>query len=183
AMATTAFEELERAYDEAVGLDPAARGAYVEDLRSRSGELAARLAAMLEADTQSVDASVRDVLAEAEQQRSGDRLIGPYRVLGELGEGGFGVVYLAEQPAPIRRLVALKLLKPGMDSKAALARFNDERQALALLDHPTIVQALDAGTSAEGWPYFVMPLVPGLAITAYCAESKATIAERVRRVI
>ena len=182
-MGTTAFEELERAYDEAVGLDPASRVAYVENLRSRSGEIASRLAAMLEADTQRVDASVRDVLAEAEQRRSGDRLIGPYRVLGELGEGGFGVVYLAEQPAPIRRLVAVKLLKPGMDSKAALARFNDERQALALLDHPTIVQALDAGTSAEGWPYFVMPLVPGLAITAYCAESKATIAERVRLVI
>ncbi len=182
-MATTAFEELERAYDEAVGLDPASRVAYVENLRSRSGEIASRLAAMLEADTQRVDASVRDMLAEAEQRRSGDRLIGPYRVLGELGEGGFGVVYLAEQPAPIRRLVAVKLLKPGMDSKAALARFNDERQALALLDHPTIVQALDAGTSAEGWPYFVMPLVPGLAITAYCAESKATIAERVRLVI
>ena len=182
-MGTTAFEELERAYDEAIALDPASRGAYVEDLRSRSGELAARLAAMLGADTQSVDASVREVLAEAEQRRAGDRLIGPYRVLGELGEGGFGVVYLAEQSAPIRRLVAVKLIKPGMDSKAALARFNDERQALALLDHPAIVQALDAGTSAEGWPYFVMPLVPGLSITRFCEEGKATIADRVRLVI
>jgi non-specific serine/threonine protein kinase/serine/threonine-protein kinase len=96
------------------------------------------------------------------------RPIGPYRLLQLLGEGGMGEVWLAEQVTPIRRTVALKLIKAGMDTKAVVARFESERQALALMDHPNIAHVYDAGTTPEGRPYFVMEYVPGLPITDYC---------------
>ncbi len=104
--------------------------------------------------------------------------IGPYSVLRELGEGGCGVAYLAHQTAPVKRQVALKVIKPGMDTKAVIARFEAERQALALLDHPNIARVFDAGTTTEGRPYFVMELIRGIKITEYCAQSRLTISER-----
>ena len=104
--------------------------------------------------------------------------IGPYTVLRELGEGGCGVAYLVDQTAPVKRQVALKVIKPGMDTKVVIARFEAERQALALLDHPNIAKVLDAGTTPEGRPYFVMELVRGIKITEYCAQSRLTIPER-----
>jgi serine/threonine protein kinase len=85
--------------------------------------------------------------------------IGPYKVLSVLGEGGFGIVYLAEQKKPVRRQVALKVIKPGMDSKQVVARFESEEQALALLDHPNIANVFDGGTTESGRPYFVMEYV------------------------
>src|SRR4051812_9682190 len=94
--------------------------------------------------------------------------IGPYKLLQEIGEGGFGVVYMAEQQEPVRRKVALKIIKPGMDSKEVIARFESERQALALMDHPNIARVLDAGATESGRPYFVMELVRGVPITEYC---------------
>jgi eukaryotic-like serine/threonine-protein kinase len=100
--------------------------------------------------------------------------IGQYKLLEQIGEGGFGVVFLAEQRAPIRRRVALKILKPGMDSRQVIARFQAERQALALMDHPNIAKVLDAGATAVGRPYFVMELVKGIAITDYCNECSLT---------
>jgi serine/threonine protein kinase len=87
--------------------------------------------------------------------------IGPYKLLQEIGEGGFGVVYMAEQVEPVRRKVALKIIKPGMDTKQVVARFEAERQALALMDHPNIAKVLDAGSTESGRPYFVMELVKG----------------------
>ena len=96
------------------------------------------------------------------------RPIGPYRLLSVLGEGGFGVVYLADQVSPVRRRVALKVIKPGMDSKQVIARFEAERQALAMMDHPNIARVLDAGTTDSGRPFFVMELVRGIPITEYC---------------
>jgi eukaryotic-like serine/threonine-protein kinase len=104
--------------------------------------------------------------------------IGPFRLLQELGEGGCGVAYLAEQTAPVRRQVALKVIKPGMDTKAVIARFEAERQVLALLDHPNIAKVFDAGATSEGRPYFLMELVRGIRITEYCAQSRMTIPER-----
>ena len=104
--------------------------------------------------------------------------IGPYRLLGVLGEGGFGIVYLAEQKQPIRRQVALKVIKPGMDTKQVIARFEAERQALALLDHPNIAHVFDAGTTQAGRPYFVMEHVTGLPITEHCDREKLSIKER-----
>ncbi|MFC1794769.1 protein kinase [Planctomycetota bacterium] len=104
--------------------------------------------------------------------------IGHYKLLSVLGEGGFGIVYLAEQKKPVRRQVALKVIKPGMDSKQVIARFESERQALALLDHPNIARIFDGGTTEAGRPYFVMELVKGLPITEYCDKHKLSIEER-----
>ena len=96
--------------------------------------------------------------------------IGPYKLLQQIGEGGFGVVYMAEQEKPFRRRVALKIIKPGMDTKQVVARFEAERQALAMLDHPNIAKVFDAGATPTGRPYFVMELVKGIPITDYCDE-------------
>jgi len=104
--------------------------------------------------------------------------IGPYRLLQMIGEGGMGEVWLPEQKAPIRRTVALKLIKAGMDTKAVVARFESERQALALMDHPNIAQVYDAGSTTEGRPYFAMEYVPGLPITEYCDKHQLTVKER-----
>jgi eukaryotic-like serine/threonine-protein kinase len=104
--------------------------------------------------------------------------IGPYRILQLLGEGGMGEVWLAEQKKPIHRTVALKLIKAGMDTKAVVARFESERQALALMDHPSIARVFDAGSTTEGRPYFVMEYVPGMPITEYCDKHRLTFKER-----
>jgi len=104
--------------------------------------------------------------------------IGPYKLLSILGEGGFAVVYLAEQEHPVKRRVALKIIKPGMDSKEVIARFEAERQALAMLDHPNIAHVFDAGTTKEGHPYFIMERVNGVSITEYCDSKTLTIADR-----
>src|SRR5262249_31073161 len=105
-------------------------------------------------------------------------VIGPYKLLEPIGEGGMGVVYMAEQTRPMRRKVALKIIKPGMDTKQVIARFEAERQALALMDHPNIARVLDAGGTERGRPYFVMELVRGIPITEYCDQAHLPIAER-----
>jgi WD40 repeat protein/serine/threonine protein kinase len=105
-------------------------------------------------------------------------VVGPYRLLEVVGEGGMGTVYLAEQQEPIRRLVALKVIKAGMDSRAVLARFEVERQALALMDHPNIARVFDAGTTPSGRPYFAMELVKGVPITKYCDEQRLGLRQR-----
>jgi eukaryotic-like serine/threonine-protein kinase len=104
--------------------------------------------------------------------------IGPYRIVSQVGEGGFGAVYLAQQDRPVRRRVALKVIKLGMDTKAVVARFEQERQALAVMDHPNIAKVLDAGATATGRPYFVMEYVEGVAITEYCDRHRLTIPQR-----
>ena len=104
--------------------------------------------------------------------------IGPYKLLRILGEGGFAVVYLAEQERPVKRRVALKVIKPGMDTKQVIARFEAERQALALLDHPNIAHVFNAGTTQAGRPYFIMEYVKGVPITEHCDRHKLTIEER-----
>jgi serine/threonine protein kinase len=98
--------------------------------------------------------------------------IGPYKLIQPLGEGGMGAVWMAQQTEPVKRLVALKLIKPGMDSKQVLARFEAERQALALMDHPHIAKVLNADATAAGRPYFVMELVKGVPITKYCDDQR-----------
>jgi len=104
--------------------------------------------------------------------------IGPYKLLQQIGEGGMGIVYMAEQQEPVRRKVALKIIKPGMDSAQVIARFDAERQALALMDHQNIARVLDAGTTASGRPYFVMELVKGVPITKFCDDNHLTPRER-----
>src|SRR6266446_669184 len=111
--------------------------------------------------------------------KPGDR-IGRYKLLTQLGEGGCGVVYLAEQEKPVRRQVALKLIKPGMDTRSVIARFEAERQALALMDHPNIAKVFDAGATESGRPYFVMELVRGVKITEYCDQHSLTTDDRLK---
>ena len=120
-------------------------------------------------------------LPSADQQPMAERpgtVIGPYKLLEPIGEGGFGVVFLADQTQPVRRQVALKVLKPGMDTRQVVARFEAERQALALMDHPHIAKVLDGGTTAADRPYFVMELVKGVPITRYCDDRRLTLRER-----
>ena len=104
--------------------------------------------------------------------------IGRYKLLEQVGEGGMGVVYVAEQTEPVRRRVALKIIKPGMDTKQVIARFEAERQALAMMDHPNIARVLDAGTTEAGRPYFVMELVRGMPITEYCDKARLSPRQR-----
>jgi serine/threonine protein kinase len=109
--------------------------------------------------------------------------IGPYKLMEQIGEGGMGIVYVAEQYAPVRRKVALKIIKPGMDTREMIARFEAERQALALMDHPNIAKVLDAGTTRAGRPYFVMELVKGIPVTQYCDDHRLTPKERLELLI
>jgi len=105
-------------------------------------------------------------------------MIGPYKLLEQIGEGGFGVVFMAEQTHPVRRKVAVKVIKPGMDSRQVVARFEAERQALALMDHPNIAKVLDADATDLGRPYFVMELVRGIPVTQFCDDKRLTARER-----
>src|SRR5262249_54270239 len=131
-------------------------------------------------------------LDEPVSERPGT-VIGPYKLLEQIGEGGFGVVFMAEQAQPVRRKVALKILKPGMDTRQVIARFEAERQALAMMDHPNIAKVFDGGVTdsplatsegersgVRGWgrPYFVMELVKGVPITEYCDEHHLTPRQR-----
>ncbi len=109
--------------------------------------------------------------------RPGTR-VGPYQLMELIGEGGMGLVFVAEQEHPIRRTVALKVIKPGMDSRQVIARFEAERQALALMDHPNIATVLDADTTDAGRPYFVMELVKGVPITNYCDQNRLPTRQR-----
>src|SRR5262249_57548885 len=105
-------------------------------------------------------------------------LIGPYKLIEQTGEGGMGTVWMALQTEPVKRLVAVKLIKAGMDSKAVLARFEAERQALALMDHPNIARVIDGGTTDGGRPYFVMDLVKGIPLTEYCDARRLSVNDR-----
>jgi tetratricopeptide (TPR) repeat protein/serine/threonine protein kinase len=129
-------------------------------------------------------AALSETVDEAGATERPGTVIGPYKLLEQIGEGGFGVVFMAEQQQPIRRKVALKLIKPGMDTRQVIARFEAERQALALMDHPNIAKVLDAGQTPPAYaggslrPYFVMDLVKGLPITEFCDQARLPIRER-----
>ncbi len=133
----------------------------------------ANAGAFLENGAVAPDATLDQPITE----RAGSR-IDRYKLLEKIGEGGFGVVFMAEQEEPVRRKVALKVIKPGMDTKDVIARFEAERQALAMMDHPNIAKVLDGGATESGRPYFVMELVRGIPITDYCDENKLTTRER-----
>src|SRR5262249_16934315 len=133
--------------------------AEVEKLLRAQAEMGSFHEASRAAQRETVDAPIAE--------RPGTT-VGPYKLLQEIGEGSFGIVFMAEQQEPIRRTVALKILKPGMDTRQVVARFESERQALALMDHPNIARVLDAGATDSGRPYFVMELVKGVPITEFC---------------
>jgi serine/threonine protein kinase len=164
------FAMLEEAFDRCQSASTAQRESIIAELGKSSPDAAAQLRRML--DLPPVDqAAVAELIGEVAMEASDlepRRVIGKYTLLSVLGEGGCGIVYLAEQPAPVHRLVAIKIIKPGMDTRQVLARFNDERQALALMDHPSVVTSIDAGSTDDGHPYVVMPLIPGLSVTQFC---------------
>src|SRR6266481_5545877 len=129
-------------------------------------------------DTSGLDATYPSANTAAELTSVEQKSLGPYRLLQKLGEGGMGRVWLAEQTAPVRRRVAVKLIKAGMYDDAVLKRFASERQSLAIMDHPSIAKVFDAGTTPDGQPYFVMEYVPGVPITDYCDQKRLNIRER-----
>jgi len=154
------------------------REAYLDQACAGNQALRRRLAALLQAH-ESPDPFLEPPVAQAgtatvllPPEEGPGALIGRYKILERIGQGGFGVVYVAEQREPIKRRVALKIIKLGMDTRQVVARFEAERQALALMDHPNIAKVLDAGATETGRPYFVMELVRGIPITHYCDQEK-----------
>jgi serine/threonine protein kinase/tetratricopeptide (TPR) repeat protein len=159
-----------------------AQALYLQQVCGDNSELRHRVSALLRVQAEqpgfleSPAAEIFTVDRPVTEQTGGR--IGPYKLLQELGEGGMGVVFMAEQTDPVERRVALKLIKPGMDTRQVIARFEAERQALALMDHPSIAKVLDAGTTDSGRPFFVMELVRGVPITEYCDQHQLTPRQR-----
>ncbi len=169
---------------------PAARAAVLDAACGAEGELRRRVEALLKLHDEpasflaeppgggGVSPEAAPTEAKAESRDGPGAVIGPYKLLQQIGEGGMGVVWMAEQQEPVRRKVALKVIKAGMDTRQVIARFEAERQALALMDHPHIAKVLDAGETASGRPYFVMELVKGVPLTRYCDEHRLTPRQR-----
>ena len=167
---------------------PQERAAYLAWACGRDVELRAHIERLLIAHQQAgevpdpTEPRIQETRDSSLSERPGSQ-IGPYKLLQQIGEGGMGVVYMAEQSEPVERRVALKIIKPGMDTKQVIARFEAERQALAMMDHPNIARVLDAGTTETGRPYFVMELVKGIPITQYCDERRLTLEERLELLV
>jgi eukaryotic-like serine/threonine-protein kinase len=163
--------------------DPAERTAFLDRACAGDPALRRRLERLLQRHQQADSFLETPAPApaagdgEAGRERPGT-LIGPYRLREQIGEGGMGLVFVAEQQQPVRRKVALKLIKPGMDTRAVIARFEAERQALALMDHPNIAKVFDGGETAGGRPYFVMELVRGVPLTQFCDDNRLGVRER-----
>ena len=162
---------------------PEARDAYIRQVCGDDEALSDRINALLvgfakqESFLEEPAAGVLATEIRPVTEQPGD-VIGPYKLLQQIGEGGMGVVYMAEQKEPVKRRVALKIVKPGMDTRQVIARFEAERQALAMMDHPNIAKVLDAGQTESGRPFFVMEVVNGLPVTKYCDEQHLTPKER-----
>jgi serine/threonine protein kinase/WD40 repeat protein/tetratricopeptide (TPR) repeat protein len=165
---------------------PAERAAYLDRVCGGDAKLRREVEILLAAHDRAGSflelplSEVKATLDRPPQIDSPGTVIGRYQLLELIGEGGMGLVYLADQKEPVRRRVAFKIIKPGMDSKQVIGRFEAERQALALLDHPNVAKVLDAGTTDTGRPYFVMEYVKGTSITRYCDDNKLTIEQRLR---
>ncbi|HEY7308018.1 MAG TPA: protein kinase [Gemmataceae bacterium] len=160
------------------------RAAYLRQACAGNAALQAGVEALLRAHVGAsgfMDHPVPVLIATVDEQpirESVGTVIGPYKLLEQIGEGGFGVVFMAEQSQPVRRKVALKVLKPGMDTRQVVARFEAERQALALMDHPNIAHVFDGGETPTGRPYFVMELVRGVPITEFCDHNRLVVRDR-----
>jgi serine/threonine protein kinase len=174
----------------AVEREPAQWPAFLDEACGGDAQLRARVDQLLQAHQAlgSIHAGAAGAPASTTDEPRGEgpgTIIGPYKLIEQLGEGGMGTVYMAQQTEPVKRLVALKLIRPGMDSRQVIARFEAERQALALMDHPNIARVFDGGTTkggpggvSPGRPYFVMELVRGVTLTKYCDEHRLTPQER-----
>ena len=163
--------------------DAAKRRQYVREACGEDLALAGRVEALLRIHDEDPTflacpaEEIRELLGASAAAGPGTQ-IGPYKLLEQIGEGGMGLVFMVEQTCPVRRKVALKVLKPGMDSRQVVARFEAERQALAVMDHVNIARVCDGGATENGRPYFVMELVHGVPITKYCDDNHLTPRER-----
>jgi hypothetical protein len=167
---------LEEIFRVAAALPVTERGAYLDAACEGQPAVRARLERMLalggiaallqEGGNETVPLEIEAELARLKPEEGGER-IGNYKLLQQIGQGGFGIVWMAEQIEPVRRRVALKIIKLGMDTKEVIARFEQERQALAMMDHSNIAKVFDAGVTPTGRPFFVMELVRGIKITEY----------------
>jgi serine/threonine protein kinase/Flp pilus assembly protein TadD len=176
----------EAIFNGALALAPEQRAAYIQQACGTDAELRRRIELLLKSHDHAAEflepgppaaQGATLVVAEPTSEKPGDT-IGPYKIREKLGEGGFGEVYVAEQVTPVRRRVALKIIKLGMDTRNVIARFEAERQALAMMDHPNIAKVLDAGATGTGRPYFVMELVRGIKITEYCDQNRLNTTQR-----
>jgi hypothetical protein len=166
--------------------DPAQRLAFLKEACGGDAVLLERLQALLAAHQQAAGVLDRGGAFQPQPVTAGEPpglevgavVAGRYKVLESLGEGGMGTVYVAEQTEPVRRRVALKVIKPGLDSRRVLARFEAERQALALMDHPHIAKVLDGGLTEQGRPFFVMEYIKGVPLTEYCDAVQLTVRQR-----
>src|SRR5947209_9814914 len=163
--------------------DAREREAYLQEACAGHPELLGRLRELLSAHGESQGPLDRrpaalGVTVDAAHTECPGAVIGPYKLLQKIGEGGMGTVWMAEQTHPVQRRVAVKVIKAGLDSRQVIARFEAERQALALMDHPNIAKVLDAGATEQGRPYFVMELVKGVPITDFCDQNRLAPRER-----
>ncbi len=175
------FDALEKA-------SPAERRAYLDEVCAGDADLRDRVDRMLEAQANAGDfletpvGEIDRTTGQPISEKPGT-VIGRYKLVEQIGEGGFGVVFLAEQKEPIHRQVALKIVKPGMDTKEVITRFAGEQQALALMDHPNIARVFDAGATESGRPYFVMELVHGVSITKYADRNRLNVRQRLQLLV
>jgi len=172
------WEKIKEIVGEALERDPSHRTAFLDEVCSGDDQLRAEVESLLSAHAEAGDLSESAFTTEILDAPPVSRVLGPYRLLKKLGEGGMGQVWLAEQTVPVRRNVALKLIKAGMYDDSSIRRFQSERQSLAIMDHPAIAKVFDAGATPDGQPYFAMEYVPGIAITNYCDQKKMNIRDR-----
>ena len=184
-MSTQRWEWMKQILEDALQLPSDQRPAYLDSACGTDGELRSEVESLIDsneaAGSQFLAVPAPDLLLSSSPHDAKtplSQMIGPYRLVEELGRGGMGQVWLAEQTTPLKRQVALKLIKGGMFDRNALQRFQSERQSLAIMDHPSIAKVFDAGATPDGQPYFVMEYVPGVPITDYCDRKKLKIFER-----
>ena len=175
---TKQWQEAKELFDAALQRPPSQRGAFLREACGENQSLLAEIESLLSAYAHSDGLSESPWASEFKRESQTPESIGPYRLIKKIGEGGMGQVWLVEQSAPLRRQVALKLIRAGLYDDALLRRFQAERQSLALMDHPAIAKVFDAGATADGQPYFVMEYVPGEPITDYCDHKQLNIRER-----
>src|SRR5690606_6444765 len=179
AMDAERLRRLQEIFEAVDGLPEERRGPLLDELCAGDPDLRASIESLLRHADEGTDDAFRPPLERDDGDGEPDAdAFGRYRLVSRLGEGGFGTVWEAEQTEPVRRFVALKMLKPGMDTRRILARFRSERQTLAALDHPGIAKVLDAGQTERGRPYFVMELIDGPPIDRFCDDRRLSIEAR-----
>jgi serine/threonine protein kinase/tetratricopeptide (TPR) repeat protein len=189
-MAEDRNHRIRRLFEIALEMPAASRPGFLQESCGDDAELRREVETLLAADAESSSEALRPTSVEDEPETSGagsaaesGQRIGPYRLTRKIGEGGMGIVWEAEQERPIKRKVAIKLVKHGLSGASVLSRFETERQALAMMDHPNVARVLDAGSDSEGRPYFVMDYIKGVPISEYCDRNNLSTADRLALVI